>query len=296
MAVDQTLMFLAVALQSLGKVLYGTFLEGVAVSFFLFISFGLTALVFIVRAGPTPPRTGRAILVGLNISTAVSFICFFIALKHLSPAAVASLELGAALAAAIVLARIRDGLALRRERVVCCAGMIGGCLLLCMAEMRMLSPEEGTAATVLAFGAAGLAGVTSTLSARYAKELSSLEWTSADVLAHRFYATLVIAIVWMGFEELPLSLPEAREIPIIILVGLIGILAPLLLVQIALRRTDTLTVMICCAIQPLLSFLIAIPSPAYDWDAITLLGVVCVSLCLAFDVHFQTRNPAAATR
>ncbi len=296
MAVDQTLMFLAVTLQSLGKVLYGTFLEDVAVPFFLFISFGLTALVFILRAGPIPPRTGRAILFGLNISTAVSFVCFFVALKHLSPAAVASLELGAALAVAIALARIRDGLALRRERVVCCAGMIGGCVLLCMAEMRVLSPEEGTAATILAFGAAGLAGVTSTLSARYAKELSLLEWTSADVLAHRFYATLVTAVIWMGLAELPLSLPEPSEIPVILLVSVIGVLAPLLLMQIALGRTDALSVMICFAIQPLLSFLIAIPSPAYDWDAITLLGVVCVSLCLAFDVLCQTRNPATATR
>jgi drug/metabolite transporter (DMT)-like permease len=293
MAIDQTLMLLAVSLQSLGKVLYGTFLDGISVPLFLLMSFGLTAIVFIFRAGPRPPSAGRQHLLAVNLSTALSFVSFFFALKYLSPAVVASLELGCALAAAIALAHISDGSAVRKGRAIACAGIIAGCLLLCSAEMRMLSPEEDIAATVLALVGAGVAGVTSTLSVRHAKTLATFAWTPAEVLAHRFYLTLAIAVIWILLDESSLQLPAATAVPAIMLVSAIGVLAPLLLMQVALRRTDALTVMICFAAQPLLSFLIAIPSPAYAWDVTTLLGVVIVTLFLAFDIMSQRRTAVA---
>ncbi len=296
MALDQTLTFAAVCLQSLGKVLYGTLLDGISVPLFLLMSFGLTAAVFIVRAGPWPPRAGRQHLLAVNLSTAVSFVCFFFALKHLNPAVVASLELGAALAAAIMLARISDGLGLRKGRAIACSGIIAGCLLLCMAEMQMLSPEDNAVSTMLAIAAASLSGVASTLSARHAKTLATAGWTAAEVLAHRFYLTLAFAVAWLLLDRSLLELPAPSAVPSIILVAAVGVLIPLLLIQIALRRTDTLTVMICFAAQPLLSFLIAIPSPAYAWDLTTLLGVIVVTLFLGLDIASQPRTASATAR
>ncbi len=67
----------------------------------------------------------------------------------------------------------------------------------------------------------------------------------------------------------------------------------LLLLQIALRGTDELTVMICLAAQPILSYLIALPSPAYDWNGFVLVGAVLVTAFVGLDIAAQRWGTAS---
>jgi hypothetical protein len=84
-------------------------------------------------------------------------------------------------------------------------------------------------------------------------------------------------------------MPASGTFALMAIVGGIGILMPLLLLQIALRRLDELTVLICMAAQPILSFALSIPSPSYDWDTLTLLGVLGVTLFVVLDILVQYR-------
>ncbi|RDJ19672.1 hypothetical protein DWF00_20875 [Bosea caraganae] len=289
MSYDQSLVLLSVALQSLGKVLYGTFLDELSLPLFLLSSFGLTAVVFVAVAGFRVPEAGRGHLLLLNLWSAASFVGFFFALRHLPPAVVASIELCAALLAAIVLASVQDRLVPRRLRLIACAGIAAGCLLLCRAEIGAVPAASASLSAWLAIAAALLTGLTSTLSARESKVLATAGWKPAQVLAHRFYLTIAIAAAWLALEQPGLALPQASSLLPIMLVAAVGVLAPLLLLQVALRRSDALTVMICFAAQPLLSFLIAIPSPAYEWDVPTLFGVIVVTLFLGLDILAQRK-------
>lgn len=295
MAFDQTLVLLSVALQSLGKVLYGTFLGPVPVPLFILASVGLTAVVFLALAGFRLPQAGRRHLLALNVWSVVSFVCFFFSLKHIAPAVVASVELCVSLIAALVLARIQDKAVPQMTRFIACSGIVAGCLLLCWAEIGAVPADAEAGWAALALVAAALTGVSATLSARQSKMLATAGWTPANVLAHRFHLTIAVAVGWLVLEQPDIALPGPATLPPILAVAAIGVLAPLFLLQIALRTSDALTVMICFAAQPLLSFLIAIPSPAYAWDMTTLCGVLIVTLFLGFDIVAQ-RSAAPAPR
>ncbi len=90
-----------------------------------------------------------------------------------------------------------------------------------------------------------------------------------------------------------MTVSPAKTLALIVVVGAIGILLPLPLLQIALRRTVELTVMICLAVQPILSYLIALPSPAYDWNALVLLGAVLVTAFVGLDIAAQRWGTAS---
>lgn len=283
----QMLVAAAVGLESLGKALFGALLGDVDLAGFLLVSFGLTAAVFLAWAGYRMPQGGRAPLLRLNVATAVSFGCFFFALKHAAPAVVASLDVGASIVAAVVLARIGDRASLSRQRMLACLGIVAGTLLLCIVEFDAQAADAGVATMLLALAAGAMTGVTSTFSAQSSRDLSQAGWSPAQILSHRFHLTLLLAVAWIATGDPGVALPPVSAVPAIVLVAAVAVIVPLFLLQVALRHCDTLSVMVCCAVQPLLSFLVTIPSPAHDWNAMTLVGVACVTAFLIFDIAVQ---------
>lgn len=287
-----SLTILAIALQSLGKVLYGTFLGDVSTPWFILVSISLTAAVFLASVGFRMPREGRGLLALANIWTAITFISLFFALKHLPPAMFASIEIGAALLTAIVFTSVQKMAWPPLLRVLACVGILAGCALLTRAEIvASLSEPDGDGLIWIAVAAAMATGVTSALSATTCRKLAINGWTSCTVLAHRFYLTIAVAAAWLVLETPDIAAPGLTAISVTAIVGSVGVLLPLLLLQVALRRVDELTVMICMAAQPILSFLISVPSPAYDWNLATLIGVVIVTLFVGLDIVTQRPMP-----
>jgi drug/metabolite transporter (DMT)-like permease len=301
MSTAHALSFLAVLLQSSGKVMYGTFLAAIAPAQFLLISFCVVAGVFLAVARGRLPAGSRAEIVAVNVWTAVAFICFFYALKHLSPAAVGAIEIGVAVLVAVVAAAWQrhdrpSGGRPGAAKLVVCAGIVGGCALLVPVEL-----ERAAAAswhTAFALVAAAIAGAASTLIIGSFRRLADSGWRPASILAHRFYLTIAVALVWLSFESGvgdagSLALPAPADALTIVAVAAIGVMLPLLLVQFAVRKTDGLTLMICMALQPVLSFMLSMLSPAYEWQPVTLAGTLIVAGALLFDV-FAGRKPAPA--
>ncbi len=289
MTIEQVLTLLAVAMQSVGKVLYGTFLTGVPTPLFVLVSVCLTALVFLIVARFRLPQEGRGVLVLVNIWTAIGFISLFFALKYLPPAIFASIEIGSSLLAAIALTAVQTRAWPRIVRMTACLGILIGCALLSWTEVVVSRSEPAGALVWIAIAASTATGITSALTVVACKKLAASGWTSPTVLAHRFYLTIAVAAVWLPMTSAGVAVPEIGTLAIVAAVGAVGVLIPLLMLQIALRRTDELTVMICMAAQPILSFLLSLPSPAYEWSALTLFGVLVVTAFVGMDIAAQRR-------
>jgi drug/metabolite transporter (DMT)-like permease len=286
----------AVALQSLGKVLYGTFLDGVPTPLFILVGISLTAVVFLASVQFRMPREGRGLLALTNLWTAISFISLFFALKHLPPAMFASLEIGMSLLTAITITSIQRTAWPPLMRLLACLGIGAGCALLSWAEVADSVATPSGPLVWTAIAAAIATGATSTLTATACRKLATMGWSSRAVLAHRFHLTIAVAVAWFAFGSLDIAMPGPTALGFMVLVGAVGLLLPLLLLQVALRRVDELTVMICMAAQPILSFLISLPSPAYDWNVVTFCGVLVVSLFVGVDIATQHTNPSRSAR
>jgi drug/metabolite transporter (DMT)-like permease len=176
----------------------------------------------------------------------------------------------------------------RWPRLVVCAGIVGGCAVLATTELAGTLSNADLMLCGLALGASALAGVASVVMATTFKQLAQDGWSSVSILAHRFYLTIVVALVWLlsvGQD----AVPAIEALPAVLAIGAVGVLLPLLLMQLALRRTDTLTVMICMAFQPVMSFAFSLLSPSYNWSNAALMGILVVTASLSLDIYVQRR-------
>jgi drug/metabolite transporter (DMT)-like permease len=160
---------------------------------------------------------------------------------------------------------------------------VAGCALLCWVELTE-TVTDSSLVIWLAVAACVASGVTSALMVETCRALTSRGWTCATILAHRFYLTIALAVAWMIWDPPLAVMPEAQGVGLVLLVGAFAILVPALLFQLALRRVDSVSFIVCMAAQPVISFALALPSPTYEWNSFMLVGVTAVSLCLLWDI------------
>jgi drug/metabolite transporter (DMT)-like permease len=285
----------AIALQSIGKVLYGEHLDGVSTALFMLIGALAATTLFLAVTRFRLPEGGRRLMLANNVWTAVAFLAFFFALKELPAGTVAAAEIGISLIAAVVMSSIGAAARPHWTRLVACTGIAAGCALLVGVELAD-AVEDGTAHTLWpALLACLVTGIAGAFTVVVAGQLSAIGWSSPAVLAHRFYLTIAATSVWVLVDKV--EMPTVGVAGTALAVCAIALLLPMLLMQIAIRRVDALTVLVCMAFQPILSFGCALVLSGYAWDALAFAGVATVTLFACFDVvasHRLQAQPAPA--
>lgn len=276
----------AVVLQAIGKIAYGTWLPGISSALFVFISFTITGLFFLLTPGSRPGRGAPVTLLLLNLATALTFLCFFYALQQIEPAIVGAIEIGlgpvAALALAFMLSRERPGML----RVFVCLLVAVGCAVLSSAAIRGTGVSEGMSGDpwrgLLASAAAGIGAVLITICSKHL--LQARGWSFGAVLAHRFYAIVPLALLfYLARPGEPITWSAELGVAIM-LISIVGVLAPLYLLQVGIGRCDPYTVMVTMAALPVITFLIEGVSPAYQWSIETGVGLLIITLALGLDI------------
>jgi drug/metabolite transporter (DMT)-like permease len=283
----QRLVLWSVVVQSLGQVLYGARLGDVPAPLFILIGVGPMIATCMVSAGFRLPSRGRGLLLWANLWTAISFMGVFFALKHIPPATYAAFQIATSVLTAVILQCVAQRTAPPKSRLLVCAGIFGGCAVLAAVEARSSMLRGADLSVLAAIAASMVTGVTSTLTATLCKALAAQGWCSASVLGHRFYLTIAVAFLWWRMGGAGADAVAPTTLAVAAGVGVLCLLAPLLLQQFALRRTDTLTVMIGLAAQPIVSFLISIAAPVYGCNWMALIGVLTVTLFVGLDVFLQ---------
>lgn len=74
--------------------MFGTWLSEIPSPLFVLVSFGLTAALFLPLSRQEVGTAALGPLLLLNASTALTFLCFFYALKLIEPAIVGAVEIG----------------------------------------------------------------------------------------------------------------------------------------------------------------------------------------------------------
>ncbi len=283
----------AVALQSAGKVLYGDHLDGVSTALFVLVVTVAAIVLFMPATHFRLPRTGWKAAVANNVWTAIGFIAFFFALKHLPPATVAATEIGVSLVTGIAATSWAGRAWPHCKRLAACAGILVGCTLL--AGLALTDTGPVTTMVWAALAASVVAGVAVAFTVTCSRQLMGEGWSMAAVLAHRFYFTMAAALAWVVLDGgvLPTGVTTGAILAILA-IGAISLLVPMVLMLFALRRIDALTALVCSASQPMLSFAFSLASPEYSWDLLSMLGVAIVTAFVGFDIAANARKPAGA--
>lgn len=283
-SVGRLAVLFAVILQAIGKIAFGTWLAEFPSPLFVFISFSLTAAFFLSFSRQGAGELAWAPLILLNASTALTFLCFFYALKLIEPAIVGAVEIGIGPVLAVVITLITTGVRPAAMRVLVCTGILAGCIVLAAAaqqgsgfSVQGQNAWYGLSASV----AAGLGAVLITMAS---KALIGRGWKFGAVLAHRFYLILPISLIFALNSELAGIHWSGSLIFALILISLVGVLIPLYLLQIGIGRCDPYTVMVTMAALPVITFAIEGFSPVYTWSWLTAIGLFIVSVFLLLEV------------
>lgn len=281
----------AVFLQAVGKVAYGTWLVDFPSPAFVFVSFTLTAALFLGVSGRGIGQMAWGPLLLLNFGTALTFLSFFYALKLIEPAIVGAVEIGIGPLLAMGFTFLLSGDRPSRWRLVVCLGVLVGCGILAVAALHGTGFATSATDAWMGLGASIAAGAGAVVITMASKSLVNKGWKFGAVLAHRFYVILPVSLLLtIAGENMATVDWNGTLVAALIAVSIVGVLAPLYLLQVGIGRCDPYTVMVSMAALPVMTFIIEGLSPVYSWSWLTALGVAVVTAFLILDVTAPKRK------
>lgn len=282
----QLMIFMAVFLQAIGKIAYGTWLGDVPSSLFVFVSFAITAAFFLLVSRGRPGDRAWGLLVMLNLATALTFLCFFYALRIIEPAIVGAVEIGIGPVIAVLVALAVVGEKPTVARLCVCTMILIGCLVLARAAISGAGLEGVGGSAWMGLLASAAAGVGAVFITIFSKSLMKKNWSFGAILAHRFYVIVPLALLfWTGSPQPEVPITWSSHLVMIVLgVTVVGVLAPLYLLQLGIEKCDPYTVMVTMAALPVITYVLEGFSPAYVWSVETLVGLAIITAALMTEI------------
>jgi drug/metabolite transporter (DMT)-like permease len=245
-----------------------------------------TLVAFLLAAGlanlrlATTPGTRSVPLreaVPINLLTALVFLCFYVSLAFVPGSVTTGVETAMGPLAAWVLTR-------RKGNVWLALAVLGAGVAFCLVRSASGTPlvdlaVGGALATVAGVGAAGIA----TESVR----LSGLGHSPSAILACRYHLTYVLAGVGVAWHWAGNGAPTL-DWPYLIVLSLLGVVAPLWLLQIGLTRTNPVAAMAIMSTLPVVSYLTEVLQGSVEVTWSLLLATAVVALAF-----FANRSASA---
>ena len=283
----------AICLQAFGQVLYTYFLSGIPEPVFVFTSFLLTALILNLKNGFSIPRRDYALLIRNNVYTAITYICFFFALRELDPSVVVAIDTGVALIVGAFSDSIKRRAWPTARRLAICAGILVACVLLGARQFDGAGHNGLTRLAIwIAMAATAITGASSALTMSVCAELAERGWSRSGIVSQRFYLTVCATFVWcLVFPDAFHLSVDGRTIGIAAVVTVAGVMLPMLLLQSAVQLCGPFAVLVCMSVQPFISLLLSTSAKlqAFDWR--TVMGIAVVSVLVIYDVAADRPAP-----
>lgn len=245
-----------------------------------------------------PGLAGNRALWWLNVWTAVTFLAFFLGVAVYG--AVVVFTLGASIAPLAVTtwagfqAKRVDAMTRPSAAQWCAVGVLavlGGALVVALAG----SDSRGTVALLVASGLGVIDGVAAGAVAIVSRGLGSSGVSVSQVMAHRYYATVVVTVVAL-LVLVPSGLLAAPKMTVGMAIGaaFASLVVPFFLMQYAIQRLSPVLVTGTLALVPAIALFVEMADGvAPNWPALVLaLLIVPASLAIFATQHRPVAVPA----
>ncbi|NGQ97302.1 hypothetical protein G3578_19375 [Brevibacillus sp. SYP-B805] len=106
------------------------------------------------------------------------------------------------------------------------------------------------------------------------KKLSEAGWSSARILAHRFYAIVLLSAAWAHADGALADILANWEW--ILIVSLTGVVLPLYLLQMGIKHCDTFLVILSLSFVPVFTYFFQMFDSRIRWSGYTLAGIMLI--------------------
>jgi hypothetical protein len=242
---------------------------------FVFFAFLSCSLFYGLLSGRRSIELGRTqvkYLLLLNVWTALAFVSFYWAIAFVPGSIVSLME--AAVGPLWII-----GLSLRSETIQPDKARIGVAAAVTLLAFLAAYSSGNLESVQHVYGMilAVVAGCGAALVAKYSRQSSSVRIAPAVVLAHRFHLTYLVAAGLLCFN-MTWSVNSAT-LWITVLLGFIGVVLPLYLLQIGMSRCEPIVTMFSLTLIPLITYCFEIRfGLTVDWRT---LGLIACGVCLS---------------
>ncbi|WP_408010034.1 DMT family transporter [Pseudalkalibacillus sp. A8] len=260
-AIGTILLIISALLTAGSNVYYSSNVQDISPFTFTFISFLITAVFFHIIQLKNYTKNMQINsknlknIIGINLSTAGVFMCFYFALKYIEPAIVGAIEIGVGPISSLIIIKLFYRQTVKRVDIFTGIGALAGSLFLIFGT---LNGNSGIAFQSLPIAVAGLISATlcgffAALAAIYSKNLSKDNWSSSKILAHRFYAIITLSLI-LSLQQGNLLLQLTSNWVWILVVSVIGVAIPLYFLQIGIKHSETFFVMMSLSFIPIFTY------------------------------------------
>lgn len=265
----------AVAMQSVAYAYITRNMAEWAALQFVFFAFFSCALFYTILSGRRSFKLNRAQikhLLLLNVWTALAFVSFYWAIAFVPGSIVSLME--AAVGPLWII-----GLSWRNKIIGLDKVQMGVAIAVTVLAI-LAAHSSGNLSSVQHFYGmmfAVVAGGGAALVAKYSRQSGSVRTDASVVLAHRFHLTYMIAAGLLCFN-MKWSI-NSTTLWITVLLGMVGVVSPLYLLQIGMSRCEPIITMFSLTLIPLITYCFEVRlGLVVDWQT---LGLIACGVCLS---------------
>ncbi|PPQ17308.1 EamA family transporter [Bradyrhizobium sp. AC87j1] len=287
---------LYVVVSAAGEVYAASYFQQADVFVALLLSFAVVCLTFnlLARREGGEARVAKwslLVFVALNVVTAISWIGLFIGLKYAEPAIVVGFMVALGPTATVWLNALirRQGTPPASDIVVSVTIATIGSYMIWISASGNAGVEWGARSSfgiVLAI----MAGLSLALTNVLVKLLFDRGCSGRQVLAHRFYGTILLLLGLVDHSSIVLEISQHWFA--IAIIGLSTILVPLLLIQQGIRRVEPFTVNMVLSAAPIITFLFQYFDSRIVPSSHTFVGNVLITAVAVSNICLQYRRSA----
>lgn len=239
---------------------------------------------------PTVPAAKLYNVLAINLTTAGSWLGFFVALKYIEPAVVSALAnaIGPMLTLFITV-KIAKSDKLSGVEIFSAIGVF-----VCMLLM-IRSTMNGTIAlgnisrnhAIIGIGMAFLCGLSMVLNTIFSKRLNNQGVKPHSIMTFRFVLIVLVGGVIAGYDEIMATLHQYWLT--LLVVAMLGNVLPLYILQVGISKVPPLVVSFALVLAPLFYFLSQQFSKRISFSVETFIYIMCSLIFLSYGVYIKSK-------
>jgi len=276
--------------QAFRDVYFAHVFQGIGVFIVILLAFSISTLIFGVVALVRAPAEFNAmrrewrIMLWMNATTALAWICYFSSLKHLQPSIVNTLHSGVGPLTVLMLSGLGLHIAkpsrVRPAEYLCYAGLAGSLVFLWWV---VLAGHSGLRSENVLTSLTGLvllviSGASITISLLLSKRLNERGIGADAITAGRYLLIIAVALAVVLFDDAPSGIGSLTELQTLALAATVLIVLPLYSLQLGVAHTVPLTAHVIRSLGPVFIFALELVDGRIGYSGLAFAGIALYSV------------------
>ena len=276
--------------QAFRDVYFAHVFQGIGVFTVILLAFSISTLIFGAvalvrsRAELSAMRREWRVMLWMNATTALAWICYFSSLKHLQPSIVNTLHSGVGPLTVLALSGLGLHIAkpsrVRPAEYLCYAGLAGSLGFLCWVVLAGHSGLRGESVLTSITGLVLLmvSGASITISLLLSKRLNERGIGADAITAGRYLLIIAVALAVVLLDDAPSAIGSLTELEVLALAATVLIVLPLYSLQLGVAHTAPLTAHVIRSLGPVFVFALELADGRIGYSGLAFAGIALYSV------------------